>query len=221
MMLLFLSPVINCFIDKFGKKILPFTLGYWGIEVVYDWVLNKDSLGFQLGYGITHFIFMYLLGRTLYLYQDKIWNMITTWRVIGAYILVTLILTAENIVIPFDITFAYSNPLIVVMAALLFLLFEKNTFHNRAINIMGKSVLAVYIGHTTSPLFDILRDSNLYFFDAYPYTEYILLMLAETVVTFVVLVLYDQIRVFTFYKYGKSLSRWLTAKTQKFLALTE
>lgn len=221
MMLLFLSPVINCFIEKYGKKILPFTLAYWGIEVVYDWILNKDNLGFELGYGITHFVFMYLLGRTLYLYQDKIRHLITTWRVLGAYILGGVILTAENIILPWDITFAYSNPVIVMMAALLFLLFEKKTFHNRAINIMGKSVLAVYIGHTTWPFHEWLRDYSIYTFDTYPFYVFLLLMMVTNVVVFVGLELYDKIRILIFSRYSKRVGMWLTAKTQKFMALTE
>lgn len=74
LMLLFLSPVLNTFIDKNGKKILPYALVFWGIEIVFDWIRHNQSLGFAQGYSLIHFILMYILGRTAFLYRNAIQN---------------------------------------------------------------------------------------------------------------------------------------------------
>lgn len=84
LMLVFLSPVLNTFIDKYGKKILPYALVFWGIEIVFDWLRHNQSLGFAQGYSLIHFILMYILGRTAFLYKDVIRN-VGSIRLGGVY----------------------------------------------------------------------------------------------------------------------------------------
>lgn len=147
LMLLFLSPILNSFIKKFGKKILPYTIAFWSIEIIFDWILGNKCLAFGNGYMLTHFILMYLLGQTAYLYQGEIHKSFNQTKGIIIYILGILLITCMYLVMPAERTFAYSNPINVIMSFALFLLFEKRVFHHHLINWIGSSTLTVYICH--------------------------------------------------------------------------
>lgn len=153
LMLLFLSPILNSFIAKYGRKILPYTLAFWIIEVIFDWVLKNTCLGFGHGYMLTHFIFMYLLGQTAFLYKDEIHTLLTSKRCLFIYLIGTITIAGLYLKLPSYISFAYTNPINIIMAFSLFLLFERHEFHSKTINWISKSTLAVYILHCTPPLY--------------------------------------------------------------------
>lgn len=80
LMLLFLSPILNAFIKKYGKRILPYSLAFWAIEIVFDWILKNRCLSFGHGYELTHFILMYILGQTAFMYKETVQNYITSQK---------------------------------------------------------------------------------------------------------------------------------------------
>lgn len=162
MMLMFLSPIINGFIQKYGRKILPYSLAFWGIEIIFDWVLSTKSLGFGYGYMLTHFILMYLLAQTAFLYKTEIYKAVRTKHFIIIYFVGAIIITCLYFYLPFQIAFAYSNPLNIIMSFSLFFIFERRSFHNKYINWISKSTLAVYIIHITPPVINYLREWDNY-----------------------------------------------------------
>ncbi|MDE6859051.1 MAG: hypothetical protein K2J65_01405 [Duncaniella sp.] len=149
LMLLFLSPILNAFIQKYGRKILPYTLSFWLIEFVLDWALKNKCLGFAYGYQLTHFVFMYILGQTACLYKDEISKNLNYIKCLGIYIAGAIIISITYLILPADKAFAYTNPFNIIMSFALFFVFERMTFHNPLINWISSSTLAVYILHCT------------------------------------------------------------------------
>lgn len=151
LMLLFLSPVLNAFIRKYGKHILPYSLAFWMVEIVFDWILRNKCLGFGHGYELTHFILMYILGQTAFLYKEEIRKWITCIRGMMIYFVGAIIVSVFYIKMPAELAFAYSNPINVIMSFALFFVFERKVFFNKCINLIGKSTLSVYILHISPP----------------------------------------------------------------------
>lgn len=216
LMLLVLSPVLNSFISKYGGRILPYTLALWLIEFLFDWILKNQCLAFGHGYMLTHFILMYLLGQTAQLYQQEVSRYLTTERCLFVYILGSLLLTAMYFVIPKDTTFAYSNPLNVIMSFALFFIFERRNFTNKTINWISSSTLAVYILHCTPPIINVLLKWDNYAFVNYSYPHYLLCMLITIIAVFSICVTYDKIRCLFMPRIGESVCKWLSSKTSKY-----
>ena len=59
LMLMFLSPMLNSFVDKYGRRILPWTISLLAIEFYFDAIRGPmECLGIMRGYAITHFVLM-------------------------------------------------------------------------------------------------------------------------------------------------------------------
>jgi len=150
LMLMFLSPILNAFIDKYGRKSLPLVLLFWAIEFMLDCIFSNKSLGFARGYELTHFVFIYLSIRTARLYDDEIRRWYSVQRATLILMCCTLIIASLYIA---DVrwAFAYTNPLNIMMAFTLFYMFERRKFTNRYVNWLSSSTLSVYIAHVTPP----------------------------------------------------------------------
>ena len=170
LMLMFLAPVLNAFIEKMGKQIIWFTISFWLIEIFLDWILNNNCLGFAHGYGITHFILIYFLGRTAFIYKNQINDNFKDSRCIILFFL-CLLLMAVMYFSGFSksSSFSYTNPCNVIMAFSLYFIFEKKTFYNKVINWFSTATLAVHIFHTTPPVITILKECDIYTLQNYPY----------------------------------------------------
>lgn len=198
-MLLFLSPMLNSFIERYGKGILNYVLAFWGIEIIMEAVWDNKSLGFENGYSLIHFILIYLLARTTYLYKDFILKVNKTYWIIG-YFLCAAIICAMHIV-GYRHTWDYSNPIVVIESFCLFFPFLYKSFYNKWINWIAGSTFAVFIIHTCSPVFGILQKTDNYILDIYPYYIYLPSYVGLIVVTFMTCILYDKMRIFLFQKY--------------------
>lgn len=216
LMLLFLSPILNAFIQKYGRKILPYALSFWAIEFILDWVLHNQCLGFAYGYQLTHFVLMYILGQTAYLYRDDIYERLDTMRCIMIYFIGTIIIAGTYIVLSPDKAFAYTNPVNIVMSFSLFFIFERMTFHNSLVNWIGSSTLAVYIMHCTPPIINVLQDWDMTMLHSVDYPVYLMTMALTIIGVFIVGILYDKVRTLFMPKLGEKICNWLSAKTAKY-----
>lgn len=221
MMLLVMSPILNSFIKKYGKCILPYTLIFWSIEIIFDWILDNNSLGFGGGFQLTHFILMYMLGRTAFLYRDQLKTILSNKTCVLICILGPTSIALMYLFLPYKYCFAYSNPLNILVSFSLFLLFERKSFHNAFINSIGRSTLAVYIFHMTDPVLNYLLNWDTYCLKNYSYGIYLLLMLATVCITFVVAVCYDKIKDLFMPQLGKKVCNWLEPKVNKIKPFNE
>ena len=191
LLLMFFSPVLNAFIDKLGKKILLWVLLFWGIEIYFEFYLHDKDLGFMGGYSFIHFMLIYMIGRTLYLYKEQLFA-ISKKRYFTCYILSTLTILCLYTI--FDIyAYSYCSPFNVIATCSLFMIFAKTTYYNRWINWVASSTFAVYIIHTSNPVFNWLRNFDKEALTNYEYPSYLLTMGGVILLIFVGSIIYDKI----------------------------
>lgn len=192
-MLLFLSPVINSFFDKYGKKGLNYIIAFWIIEIIMEAIWDNKSLGFEDGYSLIHFILIYMMARMASLYKDQILQIKRIYWIFGYFICAFIICICH--LLKYSHTWDYSNPIVVVESFCLFFPFLYKCYYNKWVNWIASSTLAVFIMHTCSPLYTMLVNIDNYLLINYKYFTYLLFCFLLIVVTFCVCVLYDKARI--------------------------
>ena len=71
-MLLFLSPVLNSFIDKYNGQITKWVKALFIIEFTMESVFANKCLFIEKGYSLFHFVVMYMLGRVAFINKEKL-----------------------------------------------------------------------------------------------------------------------------------------------------
>lgn len=192
LLLMFFSPVFNAFIEKLGKKIILWVCLFWAIEFYFDFLIHDSDLGFNEGYSFIHFVLIYMIGRTLSLYQNKLLS-ISSLEYLTVYICSTLIIFGMYIAFDLESIYYYSSPANILAASCLFLLFAKKTFYNNWINWIASSTFAVYIVHTSSPVLSWLRAFDVKMLETNSYPVYLVIMGLTIILIFWGSILYDKI----------------------------
>lgn len=195
LMLMFLSPILNTYIQSHNRKnILRYSLIFTIVAFLFDCLFNNKCLAFGHGYQLTHFILIYMLARTAYLYKNRLIDIKTKVYIYG-YLACTIAIAALRIAeIPW--AYHYTNPFNIVAAFCLFMPFVKKEFYNKTINSIARSVFAVYIIHITYPMIHLLIKYDTFIYTEYSYILYFPIMLASTLIVFFTGTLYDKARAY-------------------------
>lgn len=187
-MLMILSPVINAFIEKFGRDSLKWVLLFWGLEFWFDCIMEVEELGYNRGYSVIHFVLMYMIARCIKLYEDDI-KRIKPWVWVLGYLFSTIVVISCFLA-GVKWCWYYSSPIVVFSSACTFLPFLYKTFHNKVINWIASGTLAVYIIHVTNRVRTTLEtvDRNLLATKSYP--MYLILISVVIFITFILSALY-------------------------------
>lgn len=186
-MLMILSPVLNAFIDKYGRDGLKWVLLFWGLEFWFSCITEVEELAYNKGYSLIHFVLLYMIARCIKLYEDDIKKM-KRWVWVLGYMLSTLVIILSHIV-GIKWCWDYSNPVVVFSAICSFLPFLYKTYYNKVINWIASGTLAVYILHVTFHIRSFLQlvDTNLLETNSYP--MYLFMIFVIIIITFIVSVL--------------------------------
>lgn len=196
LMLMFLSPVINSFIEKYGKNGLRWCMMFLIVEYWFDCVTHVEFFGFNHGYSVLHFILIYMLARYIFLYKDKLMQFKKRYWVAG-YVFCSFVIFLMY-VLNVNYIWQYSNPVVVVSSVCSFMPFLYRNYVNRWVNWVAQSTLAVYIIHVTVPVYHLVVRFDNYILYHYNYSVYLLLMLWGVISIFFISILYDKVRlVFT------------------------
>lgn len=162
--LFIISPFINVMLHKINireyKILLIALLALFSIYPTLLDVLNRfinnplngiSTIGVDgssAGYTIVNFIMVYIIGGYIRLYIDKIYNtnkllmillintiLISLWAAFGYYFKIQVS------------CFEYCNPLVILEAIVIFLIFRNMTFKSEAINKLAKASFSVYLLH--------------------------------------------------------------------------
>ena len=191
LMLMFFSPVLNSFVEKYGQKVLPWTLLFVGFEFWFETIRGIDYFGFNRGYSIIHFVLIYMVARCIFLHKDKLLAFPRIYWLLG-YVLSTLIICFMYIG-GFESPFAYSNPVVIVSSICSFIPFLYRDWYNKTVNWIAGGTLAVYIIQVTDPAYSLLVKLDNYFLDNYSYFLYLLLCGFVILLTFLFCVVYQKI----------------------------
>ena len=190
-MLMILSPVINAFINKYGRDSLKWVLVFWGVEFWFDCIMEVEELGYNRGYSVIHFVLMYMIARCIKLYEDDI-KRIKPWVWVLGYLLSTIVVIS-CFVAGVKWCWYYSSPIVVFSSACTFLPFLYKTYYNRLINWIASGTLAVYIIHVTYYIRSSLQGVDRYLLETNFYPMYLVQILVVIFVVFIVSALYGVI----------------------------
>lgn len=154
-----LSPILNLWLDRTPRRsVLVLTLLFILFEVVSELLGLKRN--FVRGYNTLAFCGIYMIGKLLYLYKDKLstYLSISTLKRTLLYVLFALIITSislyklfvkgnDYMTIQLSFNYAYSNPLVIIEGILLFLVFIPLKFDNKYVNFFACSNFSVYLFH--------------------------------------------------------------------------
>jgi surface polysaccharide O-acyltransferase-like enzyme len=214
LMLVFLSPLLNSFIDRCGKKLIYYSLALLFIEFWFDCLRSNVSLGFNHGYSVIHFVLLYLLSRTLRIYSDTVLKVKCQYWIVGFFISTAIIWLLYVLGIKW--TFWYSNIFVVISSFCLFMPFLYKTFYNKYINSVSGSVFMVYLLHTTNPLCEWLSNLDLHLLNEYSYGFYLLYVFCIMSAIFVVSILYDKLRLLILTPLSTLIEQYIERKFDKF-----
>ena len=187
-MLMILSPVINAFIEKFGRDSLKWVLLFWGLEFWFDCIMEVEELGYNRGYSVIHFVLMYMIARCIKLYEDDI-KKIKLWVWVLGYLFSTIVIIL-SFMAGVKWCWNYSSPIVVFSSVCTFLPFLYKTFHNKVINWMASGTLAVYIIQITNRVRTTLETVDRNLLDTKSYPMYLILISVVIFFTFIISALY-------------------------------
>lgn len=189
-MLMILSPVLNSFVEKYGKACIKWVVVFFLLEAWFSCVMNVENLGYNRGYSLIHFTVLYMIARCIKLYEDEIIKVKPIVYVLG-YILCTGLICLMYIG---GISFAraFSNPVVVCSAVFSFLPFLYRPFYNKTVNWIAGGTLAVYVIQVTHPVLHLLRVFDTWALDTYRYPIYLILVAFSIFIVFFSSVLYGR-----------------------------
>lgn len=187
-MLMILSPVLNAFIEKYGKKSLKWVLLFWGLEFWFGCIMDVEELGYNHGFSVIHFVLMYMIARCIRLYEDDV-KKIKQWIWVLGYLVSTSVIILSHIV-GIKWCWDYSNPIVVFSSVCTFLPFLYVTYYNKVINWIASGTLAVYIIHVTNRIQSVLETVDRSLLETKSYPMYLFLIMLVILVVFMTSVIY-------------------------------
>lgn len=163
--LMILAPMINLAFEKLSKRTINITIvGLLIISCYFGFIRNHPAN--TNGYTLIQFITMYFIGRKIAVsnYSLGIFKSVSTYFIssILCGILMWMAYSLGKPNISWHLTY-YNNPLIILSAISLFLLFRNFQFHSSFINRISKSSFGIYlfqssylIGSITYPKVNLL-----------------------------------------------------------------
>lgn len=217
--LILLSPIINVFVENMSKRnMLIYICVFMICAFYFGCIINSKYFYFNEGYSVTMMIIVYIVGHYIKRYLSDRIDMIKYKKIVFVYIISLLFMIGSFIVqqyieVPIH---TYCSPFYIFSAVCMFLLFYRiPKFYNPIVNWFGKSCLAAYILHTSSPFVHWLASLDYELITTDNYGIYMVKMLGVVLVLFVASILLDKVRILIFYP----LQKWIIQKEKNILLL--
>lgn len=158
-----ISPYINIVVGKISKQDFK-KLVLWLIVLFSVWSSLVDLLenivghtfdglstvgmyGSQYGYSIVNFIMLYFIGAYIQINKVQLKKRTAAISIIVLLCVMLFVSLAEHKMGFYESVWNYNNPLVIVMAALVLLLFMNFNYHNRGINELAKGAFTCFLFH--------------------------------------------------------------------------
>lgn len=144
------SPVLNKYLEKINNKDRLFLVGSLTFISVYiGFTLGDSSL--NGGKNLVNFCLLYVLGNTFKAYEHKLKEIPIQYLICSYLILNCCLLSIYTYggisKIIWRMSFYYNSPLLIINAALFFLIIARIRLHSSKINYIASSMFAVYLIH--------------------------------------------------------------------------
>ena len=161
-----ISPVINVYFDQVSSSKIKNLIFILGFISIYCCTMLQGRVEFEQGKNLVHFIFLYSIGRLLYLYSDQFKKISILQLALLFFLLnaieMILFISINSSISKFiwQLSFPYYSPFLIINSIFIFLIFSKLNFSSNIINKLAKSTLAIYLIHfhpiIVSKLFGII-----------------------------------------------------------------
>ena len=192
------APFLNKAIEQFTIRERIGSLMAFGIVAMYFGSTQGDG-ALEDGKNLINFIFLYLVGNTLKMTQER-WSRISyrllgcAYIVLNASLILSLYFTSNSSVHEtiINLSFPYRSPLLLINAVLVFMMFAKMRIHSRFINAIATSMFAVYIIHCQPMIHNLFLMKGLRIMLAQKWGGQFVEMLIYTCIIMVLCVLIDK-----------------------------
>lgn len=213
LLLMLFIPIINSYIENNSKKQLEFVLlGGFAFLFFYGWMFPDSTDWILHGYSFPCFVYLYILGRYLRLYPNRLTlckchNYMFIYLGLGMIsTFFELFLIMRNIDIKGRQHF-YFSPIIISMSVALLLMFSKIKIQNKFINWISISSLSVYLFHSHFLFFEkIYQPVILNLWIKNSYLIYVIKLFLFCIFIFIISVLLDKIRISLFNFFLKTIN---------------
>lgn len=194
--LMLFAPLINKWLkDVSTSRLIYFLIAFFSFQSIYGWIIGAD--GFNRGYSVLSFIGLYILGalarrQNWQEYGSVVWMCIY----VGCVLLATawtLIALANGFKVPL-MTTAYDSPITILGALALTMTFAAGKWHNKRVNHIAQSALAVYLLHFSPFLFQRFLGVCRNIYKELPYFESVMLTALFLLAVFMASILIDRVR---------------------------
>lgn len=196
-----LAPILNVFIDKVDRKNhRNVIIAFYAFQTVYG--CTRAAQFFVDGYGTLSFIGLYLLARYIKLYHSRFTDKHRSFYLL-LYIIPSLSLFAlqfSPIVLGFSIPYIsdynYINPIVLLMSVSLLIYFTKLGFQSKLVNWVAASSFSVFLLHANpNIIYGIFNKTCIEIYQNYDGIICFLLFAAFLLSTYLIAILYDQVRI--------------------------
>lgn len=148
------SPLLNSFFDHAPVRAQWYLLAVFALIAIYFGHFAKD-VSVKEGKNLVNFMLIYQMGHMLREYAPR-WKAWKMSRLVGIYLglnvllVVLYALTRGNAVgaVLWKLCFPYNSPVLLLNAALLFVLFGKMEFRSRPVNRLAEHCFPIYLIHS-------------------------------------------------------------------------
>ncbi|WP_028896075.1 acyltransferase family protein [Prevotella sp. HUN102] len=183
------APLLNAGVKELSKRQLGiFLSATYAFILVFDLIFRCDVFGVGGGYSILWFIYLYILARYLNLYGIP-------W--LERYKLVVLVVSIAIQTSLFHLHLLglrYTNPFILLPAVCLILIFNKLSFHSKAVNFCASACLSAYMLHMQPCLSIHFREIMTEMYYRIGYWKYIANGLGLIILVFAIAIIYNMIQ---------------------------
>ena len=192
MLLLILSPVLNAFAENVSRKEYRlFLLLFWGFALTYGYFSSAST--FNGGYSPIFFFGLYLLVRYIRIYSPK-FATLPIYADLLIYLACTVLITVMFCCLGIS-CYTYLNPLVIISAIHISLVFTKFELKNKVVNWFAASAFAAYLLHTSPCIADGFRQFFKDLWAANPAAIFWIKTISIIVAIMVVAVILDQLRI--------------------------
>lgn len=200
-LLMFLSPMLNAYIEKATlRQLVLFFCLYEGFQVVLSWLLQLYGQ-FDEGYSVLSFIGLYILGAILRRISSQIISKPVLWycgvsMAVGSTMFVVARYCSNMGVKEYILSLqgAYNGLFVLFGAFCFFMIFRNLNIRSRVINYIAASSFAVYLFHMHPLMRTVYSSICKYLFANYNTISYLCLISCFIIFVFVTAVLIDLIR---------------------------
>lgn len=163
-----LSPILNLFAEKVSKQeFRNLLIVFYVFQCFYTWM--TDMVNCFNGYGIIFFCSLYLTARYIKMYPVDVLTRHTKLIYLCAVLSIALVTVAGYYFLGNALRMLrYDNPLVIVSAITVVIIFSRMSFYSRIINWLAASAFAVYIIHFHPFVFPYYGKFLLDFLDVFP-----------------------------------------------------